>query len=468
MKKWLLAFALLTALSVGLTVTAGLYIAASTEDVTFAEDIRAGQKPDLTGLKVFYTADLQDTYYWDSVFTPQGCVTQTSFSCEYDRTPEFGETEYSGVRLESGVHEVLISAPRDYDGTFATLAKVSWDLKDSVAPGETKELTIRLRDYCEYYPVSVVLDLPGGYWHCSVVYDSMGGAIAEAFSDFFRIPVLPGEYYSLSFGKGANGYVSSSGGGNAGDEYFDFSWCGVCTEGLCYFTFQPRSHMDKVMDTSLIPDGFGIYAMPYTTDDSGKAVPQPKDLRNAYPLDPETRILSIAVSRDEKKLLLVTSLRGDTSLTVLDIATAELLQQFTLTRGEDRWGQELIMTEEEDCLVLRIAREELAVLTMGEDGLYTHRFTVREVHEEHHLRYGYGGYAWKDGLLAVAYYPEELGGLPVDAHQTCGFALAVYDETGLRFDATYLSSLEYTERVRGEYNGCNPFTPFKRYPISWE
>ena len=82
---------------------------------------------------------------------------------------------------------------------------------------------------------------------------------------------------------------------------FSFETIACGTPEAVYFTFDPHSYRGELVDTSMIPGGYGLYRLPY---DSEKNVFLPEKLKMVYPLDPTRDYVSIHSSPDGQKLLL--------------------------------------------------------------------------------------------------------------------------------------------------------------------
>ena len=123
----------------------------------------------------------------------------------------------------------------------------------------------------------------------------------KAWNDFFRIPVLDDEYYEVGLTKGSDGevYVTTDYGTAEGDDDFYFNVQSCDTDEAAYFFFESHSMSGNVVDTSMIPGGYGIYRMPHGEKDGKSPIER---LETVYPLDPNAYYQSISVSPDGKKL----------------------------------------------------------------------------------------------------------------------------------------------------------------------
>ena len=105
------------------------------------------------------------------------------------------------------------------------------------------------------------------------------------------------DYYILS----GEIYVTADYGVPEGKDAFYFD-AAVCeTDEAAYFLFDAHTLNGNLVDTSLIPGGFGIYRMPFETKDGSSPI---ENLETIYPLDPEAHYLGISASSDGKKLFI--------------------------------------------------------------------------------------------------------------------------------------------------------------------
>ena len=81
---------------------------------------------------------------------------------------------------------------------------------------------------------------------------------------FFRIPVLQDEYVELGIDKNMDG--TGSGRSISSVMEGDRFWMNVesvITDDTCFFWFGNRTDKDRLVDTSRIPGGYGVYMLPY-------------------------------------------------------------------------------------------------------------------------------------------------------------------------------------------------------------
>ncbi|MBR5712917.1 MAG: hypothetical protein IKX54_04905 [Lachnospiraceae bacterium] len=248
------------------------------------------------------------------------------------------------------------------------LPDVFWEKIDA-AKGRA---TIRLSDYIDYYPLidEICVDdlkvfdyritADSKYWETfdakwnaaimeavwlnkDIDYDNMSEednqevrrrmtAVSERLNGFFRIPVLPDETLEIS----SNGLTTSAYEEQKyertisyaqGTDYYDPRTMTVCTDDAFLFTFTTHTNDGAVVDTSLIPGGYGVYTLPYAKYEGETYTPgvDLDELRLFYPLDPNSEIDDFTISPDRTKLFVVYTLDGRSRLLVLDTKTGAAL-----------------------------------------------------------------------------------------------------------------------------------------------
>ena len=186
------------------------------------------------------------------------------------------------------------------------------NLRDSIPENGEKEVGIRVKELQNYYILSgwingsnemLDLDFSSLTSNDGEDYELELAKKWKAWNDFFKIPVLEEEYMTFRLAKGSDGelFVTTDYSITKGGDDFGFNVQSCDTEDASYFFFDAHSLNGRVVDTSLIPGGFGIYRMPHEAK-NGKSVME--ELKNVYRLDPKAYYQSIAASPDGKKLMI--------------------------------------------------------------------------------------------------------------------------------------------------------------------
>ena len=229
----------------------------------------------------------------------------------------------------------------------------------------------------------------------------------------------------------------------------------LATDEAFYFTFNNRTEQGAVVDTSLIPGGYGIYRIPYTVDfdpnkETGILIDQ---ISTVYSIDPSHEVLRLHSSHDKSKLLLHTLENGWYVLTVIDRESMTALQRFEIQEKapeHDFW--KLWEDEEQDIFMVEMD-QSYAFFALQEDGTYAQIFLC-EIPTKVHGRSQYSDMLYDGTRLVVGDVHNWL-----DTTNTAEgvFYLSVYDASGLRYYGEYDTSLN-SKIQSSEYNSVRPDT----------
>lgn len=454
--------------SCGVAYAAGELIDDS-DEVRIEEIVRYGDPSVAEGISIDTAVTCRRHLFWNTSHTVgRAEEVETAFRFSADTEYDYDTSYYSAVNLRSGL-----------EFNFDMEGSPVWEAYEALAAttpaGQSGEATVYISDYYDYYPVSVDVDTP------SFVMTTYSGryimtaeeqAIYDAFNDFFRIPVLEDDRRTISLDKRIDGEVYSWGSSWTDcDTYSIYSQC-VARDDAVYFTVTNRSQNGEIMDFSLVPGGYGIYKMPYTSSYSGTSdvehspfmYAHADELEMVYPLREEQCVEFFAESPDGNKLLLFTHAYGLMELTVIDAATMATLQVIEIMSGDEEdnmWTMYL----EDDFIALHISDDRLALISMNPVGEYGLEFIV-EMNPENETLYYLGrdnALDWNGEQLAVAGFasPEDPG-----YYYTCDYHLAVYDETGLLYFGVFDSSLSSAKESTGEYGAYDINSGMDSDPIN--
>lgn len=375
------------------------------------------------------------------------------------------------------------------------------ELYDKTALGTENSTTVYLKDYVDYYTFGLVVQLPyktgeeyGTYSEYSYFYEkdlrleleaswrteeeikNLKAYLAdmEAFQEFFKIPVLDTEVYSLAIAKDESGNVIGMadsymhGGSGTGEidipdapnvpgaDAFSFRVFSAFDDGDCYMTFDPHTSNDNLVDISQIPGGYGIYHFTY---DEKKGTLNLDELKMVYALAVNTQWDSMVMDDSGENILLFTYDNfddGNYYLSVIDRETMTLVDTFLL--GDTEYGLSYWIYE--DYLV--VSNENLMVFPMDENGRYFQAWAVNkekintmakaeETEYQNDILGWNSQFDWDGKKLLIAnsvIYEDE--GFVVQRCK-CDFFVAAVDETGLLYYAEYYSSLATSDV---NYNPC--------------
>jgi hypothetical protein len=436
-----------------LSVGGMAYVFAKTDaakaQVTFAKTVKYGDDAAAEGLEVTDCTDYNNHLFWNSTYSALSDAAKTDFSF-FSGKQDSTVPEPYGVSIGNNMWALWNWPNPGGSDKLPSAQKAYQELLDETPAGQERSETFKLRDYYDYYPLEVHINVPGK------TVDS-GGFFAESyankFQDFFKIPVLEDETVTITVEKGMNGSAGSGSSSTESDTFY-FSSISAMTDDACYFTFDPHSSEGKLMDTSAIPGGYGIYCLPCKNGEINLS-----GLKTAYKIDPQYRVFGLHASADGKRLLLLTHEDALCFLTVLDAETMEPLQSLELAdlpADGYVWNNYFY----DDFFVIYLSDGKM-VVTDEKDGKYRKAMTVETSAKDRSLyNPTYDAVMdWDGERLAVAsYLPTSVDGHDFD---NCSFCAAVYDRTGLAYFGEYLSSLDAGKDPSNSQDRCqrNSYLP---------
>ncbi|MBE6551513.1 MAG: hypothetical protein E7665_05185 [Ruminococcaceae bacterium] len=473
MKKAFFSFCLAFALVVSIVVYCTIDISSRNDKVVFTENVIKGNSNVAKGVKLDLSATYGNFLVWDSTVSFDNTITTESDYKFYPTGYKYiSENNYTGVNL---MNYIEYGDHWNEDSTTG-INKAYKELYDSLKPGEegTKEIT--LSDYYDYYPIHVEVLLPGLSFH-HMAYRNIGSypewaGIITKLRDFFKIPVLPNEKLEISVSKPTESSYAQTiglGSGSNSSEAFNLYTLSAVTDEACYLTFDPKTTYGNIIDTSLIPGGFGIYRIPYITDEKTGNVTSltADDLSMVHSLDPSDEYIHFCASHDKSELMLYTSEKGKYYLTVFDL-NMNILQKTELFKDH---GTGAFVETKEDYVVFWGIDKEFTVLVKNDKGEYTVDMHTKLSEEDFYIDVNnkdtyidiqmFDSIDYKNKRLAIArtLYDEKKW------MSTCGFTLTVFDESGVAYRGDYTSSLDaginasnYVDRCRILNTGENGIT----------
>lgn len=459
MRKAMILLLLLCVLSISVVCVAAVGIYNAHDQVVLTEQAVYGDSSAAHGLTVQINTTYNDRLLWDTTYRPdEPSFTHTDYRFSAYRVNESSDPSYSGLLLESGVSAGIHNFDPNLQQTGLMVA--FRELYDSLEPGEEGSTTIRIGDYIDYYPLAVFMDFPGGrqtnlepYLFSDLDFSDESMTFDEPYvlyrlQQYLKIPVLEDEYIDLSVRKYEQGNHWGTGCGTSdrGDFYYMGSVSAI-TEDAVYFTFHTRTNKGRLVDTSQLEDGYGIYRLPFDPgyyDEDGTHIVNNitgvdvDGLEMVYPLDPSVQIQDMHLSPDQTKLLLHSIENGMYVLTVIDMATMEPVQRLELVEwmDDDLWR----LYDEGDFLVVQFYGSEKFLLIAEHDGHYTLKYICNMRPEDApDFEVWYPSLDFDGEKLVIS--QQLRNNTSQYREETCDFYLAVYDRTGLLYYGEYLSSL---------------------------
>lgn len=424
-------------------------INAAKDKVELEEIAVFADKTKAQGLEVYSSADYDRHLRWDTFYTVgETPKIETDFLFTQKKIPGAGSREYMGVSLESPVLNGDFFEAENMEEPRTGIDEVYRQLYLNTPADSEKQITIRIKDYYDFYPIVVSLDLPGINFDWQMLRFADSDAyeylrteieLASKIQEFFKIPVSDGALMEINLWKHYDG--SAETGSSLSGDYFSVWTQSVVTDDACYFTFGNQSSDGEIVDTSFIPGGYGIYRLPLHDAGEGKAgehALSTGELSMAYPIDTNAELLYLLSNSEKTKLLLFTKEQGKCVLTVIDAQNMETLQRLELGElDEEKWIYAVYVYD--DFIAAEFSECRIALIEVNEQEEYEHCFTAEYTDPENSLFYLSRNSAmdWDGERLAIADYLEyeKYNGF-------CSFYLAVCDETGLAYYGEYLSSLD--------------------------
>lgn len=483
-----IAGALLLICALSFAAATAFFVAAS-DDVEVLPKTLYGDPTAAEGLKVDFRVQHHGTLHWDIHCNPVTGESDTDFIFDRD-DPFFEQWEYtpSGVQMYAVMDyrshrfywnmDDLQATPKD-SGLFKLgeylkslpLLENEQDGSATLDPSQEETFhTIDLSDFFEYYPFEGEVDLwDAGHipsWDvCSIYraenYDS-SKMLSQLFQNHFKIPVPDNATILVNIFEYRDGQRDFHFGGFPEDTSFFYPEnYGFTVGNSCYFVFSETMGND----VSQIPGGWGIYRLDYTLMEKEQDI-ETAQLSTVYSLDTDTYVQDMVLSSDGKRILLTNVRDGCTYLTVIDLATMEMLQEIQLYSGT-LLPYIYVDIHDDFILVNCINREpnyqRLAVYQLLPNGIYEKRIDVDPSAyppglDRYDDRVAFDGQrlAIANGLLRDVKEDDDR----IYSYPACGFTLQIFDNTGLLYYGEYGTTLEtanwdsirYGQHIYPNYN----------------
>lgn len=462
------------------------------DEVVLTETVLYGDVEETWGLTAQISTTLYDYLYWDTTHHfDQVSRTETESRFYPVRNAQISPPDYY-IELWDGLHGGMSASGRWDELEKADLEEVSglelayWELAQKTRPGEKQSATIRMKDYYDYYPVRVEVHLQNAFYtdwdferalypdpratYSNEEEMEMLRTLYRDFEQFFRIPVLDTEEKEIHLERDEDGNICSWGysGTEEGDRYNLYSMR-TTAEDTCYLAISNRSGNGALMDTSHIPGGYGVYAIPYTPtgDRNVESIVHSDRLAMVYPLEERESVCWMQVTEDQQRLVLLTEDGESFTLRVIRREDMATLQELRYPAGEEPVEISSIFWEE-DHMLLRLSGDVLVLFTLLDDGTYKQVFSVEADPT------GVLGIPLWINQTVTAWNGEKLAVLMEDNSRYedgdatyCGVELAVYDESGLLYYGEYGNSLDTQPGHRGSSRECCMPVYYEPLKIQW-
>lgn len=461
MRRTLAFLTVLLLLAAGSMAYIGGTVYAERDRVEIYERAMIGDSSLAAGLGVSLLSEYADHLFWNTSYAVGSTVADTKleFSASPKQVPSPITYDGAGIWLNYAYGVVTDTPIEELSG----ISRAYRELYEATPVGGSLERVVRMADYYDYYPISVGISLPGTYWSAGVILRSKVRAdypaeveVMDKFSSFFKIPVNEADYCTIGVTRDKRGQpVGVSSGRGVEPTLYSIS---TYTTSQCFFSIDIKYSDGRggtnILDTDLIPGGYGIYAFDYeriwdepasssgiiqTVYDPEKGTGIDADsLACVYPLSRDVAVRGMAVSPDEGELWLLTEEGGTSVFTVIDIESMTDIARISL--GETEYygfypsGRHVVLYggSYDD-------GRRIALVSVDDSGrpslvMYGDRSALPSYNYydmSHSSKSSFDG----ERLAILNYLYDEQG------VQLCGFTLEVYTTDGGRYYGEYLCSL---------------------------
>ena len=395
MRKSYIATLSLLACCMVATLVFSIQTYATRDDVVLEETVIYGDPSRADGLTLDFVTNYRNyrSYTWSTVYTLGN--------------PDNSKTNF-GIYKYKPLSEDDMTLPLNHEG-------LTNEKEPSFYPEDKFATEFDKLYEGKYYRLNAVFDFPTTSWFAYEYDESVIQKERSIMQKYFKIPKYKGDYYE---------WVIDS----------------TFSDDMCYFTFDLHTKNGNIVDTSLIPDGFGIYAFPYEKayeDERGKLIlgTDTSKLEMIYSLEPDTQISKLSINHEQNHLLLFTIENEQLVLHVIDIANRTELQKLVLFENCDYYSYVI----DGAILISNYNSHEVYVVSSLENQAYKIDFTFSSTDE----LFNFGNFMYfscYDGERLVysnfAGYIFELALPNFD-----DFFIAIYEKNGISYIGTYRSSL---------------------------
>lgn len=455
MRKTSIIMFIVLILALGTTCFAAVKIYDSRDEVTLTEVTTWGNKDSIQDLTMQMNIMYKDRLRWKTM-VPMGKPEEAVTKYKSTIIPVYTDLDRdAGLNMDSSINTSMVQ-DNILQGSLNGITKAYAELADTIGPNEEAETEVYIKDYMDYYRYTVELDIPGtqfyewGTMSQNVIAQEQEKYVIEKLNDFFKIPVLKEEKSIISLGKNEYGDIYHTGSGTGESDYFYMWTFNAIDENDLYFTFDTHSRDGVVVDTSLIPGGYGIYCLPFdgslegSEENADRISVDVDGLKMVYALDPQIDVMHLHLNDNKDRLILHAEEFGKYVVTVIDVVTMNTLQKIEVMDWDEDYGYQIYEKEHFFVNMVHKPQEEgkieAVVITENENAEYEIAF-ISEIQNKNIPSFNTSNmYLGFDGTrLAMSGFLE-------DEEQyyrtTCNVFVAVCDAKGMQYYGEYRNSLE--------------------------
>ncbi|MEG2000239.1 MAG: hypothetical protein RR053_02430 [Evtepia sp.] len=444
MKKSFLVTILLLLLSVG-GICASFYIVDAKQNaLTIKETVLFGDKAAAEGIQVAYRMNEQKQLFWDAEYTVgERSTVHTKYRFTQVRQPDdrrvFPNVRISdpiGFKLSASVADLKTPSLKNFERS-SYVSKPAEEVETRTMPGETREETFFIRDYCEFYPITMQVYIP--------IDDrqKIGETEVVAFdwkcSDYFKIPISPMHKIKVAVTKDEMGKtleVTSE--SDSGDINFMPQVVRTTSGLFCTLTLNDAHTGENV---PMPQELSGIHFIPMEDIQDNH---EPKSARMVYPLNPQTtRVVRLEKSFTQEQLLLLTEENDQIMLSVLSADGKQLLHKMEVCKAA-RKAEVLAIKQYDKLSMICFSDGTFVLLTNDTSGVYA--VAMRGSFKE------FKPIAEILDTMALDYDGRRLAVVCYQCERRYGTYLLVYEKNALRYAGQYNPTIDSIPTPWNEQN----------------
>ena len=338
MKKSFIAFLLLFALAAAVLTVSCFVLLDWQDDIAITEITEYGHISAAEGLEIQLKVWREDQLLWKSVFAvekePQAKTDFTYKYVEYEQPRvQVGNVIMPAADISFGISGSNLELAAHEEGL---MIKPVNDVVARTAAGETRTETLYLKDYYEYYPISLDLEISYGYFDGKPERVEYHPGQIDV-SDIFRIPVQDHVQVKVEVIKDSSGglqYVQSD--PASAESGLGVRHDGFVTQNAAYVALTDPGRNGP--DYSQIQLGYGLYQMPLEVENRGDHVSVEglyEQLTNVWPVDyPNAIITAVEGSADNERIYLTTREQDGYWMTVISTGDHSRIARFSIGQME--------------------------------------------------------------------------------------------------------------------------------------